>query len=206
MALPSDWARTVKRLYDLLQQANQQHNLTRITDYDDYLVKHIADSLLTAVAYPPLQTQPLRVADVGCGGGFPGLPLAVTFPQLQCVEIDRVKKKIGCVAHMIRELSLNNCGVAVGQGRELGRRPEHRGGYDVVVARAVGPTAKLVKDSRHLLADGGVMVSCKTPRQIKKEADEATREAERHKLTLELSPIYTLPADAGQRQFHVLRR
>ncbi len=204
---PPQWRQFLITWYDDLVDANRRTNLTRIVDRDDFLIKHIVDSWLVLAVYPDLLTQPLTVADVGCGAGFPGLPLALLSPQAHIVEIEANGKKHDYVAGLIQRLGLQQRATAVrGRARELSHLPAHQARYDLVLARAVADTATLIRETRQLLAPGGTLLACKTPASVVEEEQPARREADKTGLILHLSPIFELPLQAGKRQFILLRQ
>jgi 16S rRNA (guanine527-N7)-methyltransferase len=204
LRLPAGWSERIERLHALLVEANARLNLTRLEGRDDFLWKHVADSLLVARAWPAIARDPLRVADVGCGGGFPGLPLAITFGGLRVAEIDSSRKRIAAVERFIAELGLSRCEALAARARELGRRAGSSGAFDLVLARAVGATADLVKECRRLLAPGGALILYKTPAQAAEEAGEAERAARKAGLELRHSEVLELPGGRGTRQFAVV--
>ncbi|MEM7236113.1 MAG: 16S rRNA (guanine(527)-N(7))-methyltransferase RsmG, partial [Planctomycetota bacterium] len=204
VALPEDYEVRIEHFYAELLKANDECNLTRITDREDFLLKHVVDSLLAPLAFPALATETLQIADVGCGGGIPGIPLALAFPGLACTEIDSVAKKIERVDRFLRELGLSSSRAIAGRARELARQDEHLGAYDVVIARAVSETPKLIKECRRLLRPGGALLAYKTPEQLESERTLVEREAKKAKLSVRTSDIYRLPQDAGSRQFWIL--
>lgn len=202
--LPRDWEDRNEALYRLVVDANSGCNLTRLTDRADFLIKHVADSLLLARAWPEIRDNELRVADIGCGAGLPGLVLALSFPRLRVTEVDSASKKITCVERFIAELSLEHCSAVASRARELGRRPDFQGTFDLVVARAVAPTAALLRETRQLLTQGGALIAYKTPAQVTEELPDLKREAARRKLSVRASECYQLPAAAGERQFLIV--
>lgn len=205
--LPESAPDRLTELHGLLVRANREVNLTRITSFEDYLWKHVADSLLAAAAFPPLGSRPLRGADVGCGAGFPALPLAIAFPGLRIRAIDSTARKIDRVREFIAALSLTNCDATAGRARELGRTEPFREAFDVVVARAVSGTADLIRECRALLGrPGGVLLAYKTPTAVAAEREEVLRSAARAGLEARASDEWSLPADRGDRQFWILRR
>ena len=135
--LPSNWENSISEFYQQIYEANKKVNLTRIISYTDFLYKHIADSLLIKAAFSEIDNRNLKVIDVGCGGGIPGIPLAITFPKLSLMEIDSKKKKITAVDSMIRGLALENCFSIAGRAGELSRNKKFKFQYDVAIARAV---------------------------------------------------------------------
>ncbi len=196
------WREQIKRLYRLVVDANRHTNLTRLTTFDDFLIKHVADSLLILSVLPELTIDRLDIADVGCGAGFPGLPLALTFDQCTVTEIDSTAKKTAFVQSAVSALSLGNCRVINGRARELSRQDAWRDRFDVVVVRAVKDMAYVIRECRRLLhPETGRLVAYKTPAGIQQEFGAAEREAVRHGFRLDASPTFTLPDGAGERRF-----
>lgn len=140
----------------LLQQANERMNLTAITDDAGIAYLHVADCLM-AEAYLPAGA---RLADVGCGGGFPTLPLAIARPDLAITAIDSTAKKLGFVSETAAALGL--CGVSTlpARAEAVGRGPL-RGGFDAVCARAVAALPVLLELCVPLLKCGGRFVALK---------------------------------------------
>lgn len=193
-------------IFERMTATNREYNLTRITGYDEFLVKHVADSLLVAAAIPDFLTTQTTVADVGCGAGFPGLALALVFPECDFVAIDSVAKKTSFVNDTIAAIGLDNCRVVCGRARELGRQPAHAAGYGCVLARAVSDSGALIGECRRLLRPGGALVNYRTPDAIAAESQTTAREAAKYKLTSTVSPVFQLPGDNGARQFMILRQ
>jgi 16S rRNA (guanine527-N7)-methyltransferase len=148
------------------------------------------------------------VADVGCGAGFPLLPLAWASPGLRFTGFESRGKKADFVKREIARLGLRNARAVSQRAREAGRRPEHAGQYDVVLLRAVGPAGDLVRECRALLREepGARMVHYKTPDGVAAERAVAEREAGKYGFAVETSQMVTLPEQGGPRQFLLLRR
>ncbi len=201
--LPVSWLQRIQLLYQHLSTANKSTNLTAITDSRDFLFKHIADSLSILGSHPELESSDLIIADLGCGAGFPGIPLAITCPRSQFHEIDSNGKKIAFVKLIIAVLQLQNCHAFMGRAREMGRLPTYRQQYDYVLIRAVADGGTLIRECRHLLKPShGKMILYKTPEMLETSEWEITqREAQKARLNLELSPVFELPAGCGQRLF-----
>ncbi|MCL4220412.1 MAG: 16S rRNA (guanine(527)-N(7))-methyltransferase RsmG [Phycisphaerales bacterium] len=115
-----------------------------------------------------------RVIDVGTGGGLPGLPLAITMPNLQFTLLDATGKKVAFVRHAIGELGLKNAEALQARAEVLGadRWGGHRDRYDAVVSRAVARVATLAELTMPLCRVGGVVLMVKGER-AQEEIDEA---------------------------------
>ena len=121
---------------DLLDEWGKVMNLTAIRERSQQVTKHVLDSL---TVYPWLRGP--RIADIGSGAGFPGIPLAIVAPHLDFTLIDSTGKKCRFLEHVRGELALGN--VQVVHSRAEDYRPAER--FDTVLARAVGPLADLVR-------------------------------------------------------------
>jgi len=205
---------TLERLAELepfleqLREANAHLNLTRLTSDADFWIKHVADSLAVGLAAPELLTQPLRVADVGCGAGFPAIPLAWANPGLRLTAIEARPRKAEFVESAARALGLVNLQVLARQAREVGRLPDHAGAYDAVLLRAVGPPESLIRECRGLLkpAAGARLVFYLTPTMVAESRSLVNREAHKFGLKVAESAPVELPEGAGARQFLLLAR
>ena len=140
----------------LIQKWNKVYNLTALRDPADMLTHHLLDSL-TAIA--PLrrhtQGQPVRVLDVGSGGGLPGVVLAICMPELKVTCVDTVAKKAAFVQQVAVSLKLPNL-------RGIHARVESlTDPYQVICSRAFASLPDFVTWSRSALAEGGVWMAMK---------------------------------------------
>ena len=149
----------IKHLLDyaaLIQKWNKVYNLTALRDPADMLTHHLLDSL---TAVPPLtrhtQGRPIKVLDVGSGGGLPGVVLAICMPELQVTCVDTVAKKAAFVQQVAVSLRLSNL-------RGLHARVESlTDPYQVICSRAFASLHDFVTWSRSALAEGGVWMAMK---------------------------------------------
>jgi 16S rRNA (guanine527-N7)-methyltransferase len=135
-----------------LAQWNERFNLTAIRDPLEVVRKHLLDSL---TVQPWLQGR--RVADVGTGAGFPGLPLAVVNPGRQFALIESTGKKARFVEYAASRLGLANVEVVNARAEAFDPRLP----FDSVVCRAVGKLADFVRFAGHLCAPGGRLIAMK---------------------------------------------
>ena len=204
LSIPESFPAKADEIYQVITDINETHNLTRITSSDDFKIRHILDSISSAAFYPELLTDSLSILDLGCGGGFPSIPLAALNANLEITAMDSEGMKVRCVADAAKRLGLNNLKTLHARGREASLKAEYKGQFDIVSARAVATADKLIKEARNFLKPGGRILLYKTPDAIQKESKLTDREAKKFKFRQELSEIFTLPNDAGQRQFLIL--
>lgn len=136
----------------LLEKWNRVHNLTAIRDKAKALSVHLLDSL-AVVPY----VNGRRLLDAGSGAGFPGIPIAVTKPDVQVALLDSNHKKCAFLKQAILELRLKNAGVVC--ERVESWRPA--GQFDFIVSRALAEIAEVTALVAHLLAPGGVIAAMK---------------------------------------------
>ncbi|MGB8646131.1 MAG: 16S rRNA (guanine(527)-N(7))-methyltransferase RsmG [Anaerolineae bacterium] len=151
--------------YRQLVDWNARVNLTAITEYPQVLVKHFLDSLSAALALP----QPFGVAlagkrliDVGAGAGFPGMPLAIAFPQLHVTLLEATGKKAIFLDQLARALDLTNVVTLKGRAEELGQKGDYREEYDFATARAVAELRTLVEYTLPFVRVGGTFIAYKS--------------------------------------------
>ncbi len=148
-------AETLLRLVDELQAGNAQFNLTAIRDRPGMVRKHLLDSLSLQ---PYLQGS--RLADVGTGAGFPGMPLAIVNPYRHFALIEGTGKKARFVEQTARRIECSN--VEVVHARAESYRPAQT--FDTVMARALSSLADFVACAGHLCAPQGRLLAMKGKR------------------------------------------
>lgn len=146
----------LERLADELLRWNPRRNLTAITDRDEVMEKHLADSLTLL----PFVRQSTRLLDIGSGAGFPALPLKIVCPELEVVSVDAVGKKIDFQRHVVRILGLKGFTALHERVEKL---TDSLAGFDLIVARALCSLGGLVALAGPFLAPGGRLVAMKGP-------------------------------------------
>lgn len=151
---------------------NEAVNLTSITEPSQFIQKHYIDSLLSVI-YKEFQNAEL-IIDVGTGGGFPGIPLALAAPDKKFVLIDSLNKRIKIIKELCGELEIDNVTAIHGRAEELARNKNHRQKYDLCVSRAVANMATLSEYCLPFIRRGGWFLAYKglnTDEEIKESAN-----------------------------------
>ncbi|MDX9715256.1 MAG: 16S rRNA (guanine(527)-N(7))-methyltransferase RsmG [Dissulfurispiraceae bacterium] len=139
-----------------LQRWNKIHNITSITEDREIVIKHFLDSLLYLKAF---SSNSYSLCDVGSGGGFPGLPIAIISPRAKVTLLEPSRKRVAFLRQMKRLLHLDNVEIIDCRAEELVDSE-----FDVVVTRATFSIADLLKKAGHLLKESGFFVLSKGPR------------------------------------------
>ena len=142
-------------------EKNKHINLTAITDRDEFIRKHYVDSLLCASSAEFRHAN--SVIDVGTGGGFPGIPLAIAFPEKEFVLIDSLNKRIRIINELCENYGIDNVTALHGRAEELGRNSNFRESFDICVSRAVANMSTLSEYCLPFVKIGGTFIAYKGP-------------------------------------------
>ncbi|MGH7176992.1 MAG: 16S rRNA (guanine(527)-N(7))-methyltransferase RsmG [Tepidisphaeraceae bacterium] len=155
VALSASQHALLDRYLDLLLAANEKMNLTRITERSAAEVRHVGDAL---TLLPFLPRRACRIADVGSGGGVPGIPLAIVRPDALVTLIESTKKKAAFLTEAAKEIDLKNV-------RVLDCRAEAvRESFDIVTARAIGSLEQIAEWCLPLVKKNGTLLAMKGPK------------------------------------------
>ena len=158
MAISEKQAEKLIAYMDQLLEKNQYINLTRITDEDEFIKLHILDSLTLLKL---IKNNKAKILDVGTGGGFPGIPLAIALEDADITLMDSTKKKLNVVQEIAEELDIRNISILHGRAEEFGQDSQHREHYDVVTSRAVANLTLLSEYCLPLTRVGGQFLPMK---------------------------------------------
>jgi 16S rRNA (guanine527-N7)-methyltransferase len=143
-------------LYENLVETNKVMNLTALTEQRQVILGHFADSLMAVDKIK----EGAKVIDVGCGGGFPTLPLAIARPDISITALDSTAKKLTFVSGMAEKLGLSVKTLAM-RAEDASKMPEYREKFDVCVSRAVARLNVLDEICLPFVKKGGTFVAMK---------------------------------------------
>ncbi|MDR2296547.1 MAG: 16S rRNA (guanine(527)-N(7))-methyltransferase RsmG [Clostridiales Family XIII bacterium] len=144
---------------ELVLRWNERVNLTAITDREQFVVKHFADSVLCAGR--PETVAAREIIDVGTGAGFPGIPLAIVLPAHRFTLIDSLGKRVRILEEIVSRLGLENVRPLCGRAEDLARDAALRGAFDLCVSRAVARLPVLAEYCLPFLRVGGSLFAYK---------------------------------------------
>jgi 16S rRNA (guanine527-N7)-methyltransferase len=165
-------------------------NLTRITAAREAAIKHTLDSVLP---WPLLQSAG-SLADIGSGAGFPGIPLAILFPNTPITLVESIQKKARFLSETVRALELPNVSVEPRRGEEVLRHQY----FDTLVARALAPLPRLLETLGPRLGRVSRLILYKGP-DIDQELEESRTLLQRYHLGCRLVTRHQLPEASGER-------
>ncbi len=140
---------------------NKEINLTAITDRDEFIKKHLIDSLLAAGLSEIAGSS--KILDIGTGGGFPGIPLALAFEDKQFVLADSLNKRIRIIEELCRKMDISNVKAIHGRAEYLAKKAALRENFDVCVSRAVANMSTLSEYCLPFVKIGGNFIAYKGP-------------------------------------------
>lgn len=150
----------IEKMYEMsdhMLSINESMNLTAITDTRGVIAKHLADSATVSRFIP----KNAKVCDVGCGGGFPSLPLAIIRPDVTILGLDSTEKRINYVNDSAKLLGLDNLTAISGRAEDISRDKAYRECFDVCTARAVASLPILSELCIPFVKVGGKFVAMK---------------------------------------------
>ena len=170
-------------------EENSKHNLISKNDEKFLWEKHIYDSLALKIFFEKYKIKNASVLDIGCGGGFPCLPLAIEFPDFNFTGIDSINKKINSVRTIAEKLKLKNLDLICNRVENLKTKK-----FDIVTSRAVADLSKICEYALPLLKNNGYFIAYKSKKALLEIKDA---EAILRKLDGEIVDIieYRLPLE-----------
>ncbi len=204
LSLSPQGCATLRKHYEAVISTNRTLNLTRITDPAQATVKHYADALSLIAWTMERDITARSLLDIGTGGGFPAIPIAVARPDWQVTAIDSTRKKIDFLTKTVADLDLRN--VALHHAHAQDWKTEQR--FDLVTLRAIGPLAKCISQADRFVGAGGRIVVYKTASVPDEEHNAAETLCGRLALWVEEPFSYQLETHEGNidRRLCIYRR
>ena len=170
-------------------EENSKINLMSKNDEKLIFEKHIYDSLSIKFLFDKLDTLPKTILDIGTGGGFPSIPIALEYPEIQVTGIDSIQKKINAISNIAKKLGIKNIEFIRDRVENIKDKK-----YDMITSRAVAQASLLIEYAYPLLKKDGYLVLYKS-----KNVDEEIEKAKPliRKLHMKISDIieYSLPLE-----------
>ena len=190
------------KYYELLIEKNKVMNLTAITDFDEVIVKHFADSLSICTVLPE---DVKTVCDLGTGAGFPGIPMAIAYPNLKFTLIDSLNKRIKFLQEVVDTLELKNVELVHARAEEAGKNKIFRESFDLVVSRAVANISTLSEYCLPLVKLDGYFISFKSG-DITEEINQSGSAITKLGGKLKKPILFTLPETDISRSFLIINK
>ncbi|MCL2083136.1 MAG: 16S rRNA (guanine(527)-N(7))-methyltransferase RsmG [Oscillospiraceae bacterium] len=151
----------VEKYISCLCEWNSRMNLTAVRDPQEIRIRHFEDSIKLSEAgnFPGK-----RVLDIGSGAGFPGLVLAMKYPDIHMTVMDSAGKKVEFMRHICKTLAINNAECHQGRAEELAHRDDWRETFDIVTSRGLAALGVLCEICLPFLKIGGLMLAMKSSR------------------------------------------
>lgn len=192
-----------KAYYEMLIEKNKVMNLTAITEWEEVIDKHFIDSI-SLVKAADLSGEK-RILDLGCGAGFPGIPLKIAFPNLKITLLDSLNKRINFLKDVIAELGLEEVEALHGRAEDYARKPEYRERFDYCVSRAVANLTSLSEYCIPYVKEDGYFISYKSGK-VKEEVKEVKKALFLLGGQLEDVVSFTLPETDMERDFVLIKK
>src|SRR3989344_5595901 len=204
--LPPDVRERLRTLLHVFLAENEKLNLTALRAEEACWIGNILDSLaFLSVPDSSLTADRSLLLDLGTGGGFPLLPIAIALPEIQCTGLDSVRKKIDAVGRIVQTMELRNVTLIAERSEILGKVLLHREHYDIVLSRAVAPLSILLEYASPFVKPGGSIVLWKSL-HIDEELEKSGTAQREFRCPLSATHRYALPGDFGERQLLIFRK
>lgn len=202
--LSPELERRLQSLRDTVLDENTRINLTALRTPEACWIGNVLDSLAFTEILGQLK-DPKTLIDIGTGGGFPLLPVALACPEIRCTGLDSTGKKIEAVRRIAAKEAIPNLALVIARAEVAARDPLHRERYDVVTARAVADLSVLLEYASPFAKVGGFIVLWKSM-HAQEELSLCAKAQHLLHCPFAFGHVYTLPGDFGERQLLVFRK
>ena len=201
--LSADFEDNLLKFTDIFLETAKTLNLTAIKEPHEVMIKHYYDSIY------PLSTgmfkKGSRVIDIGCGGGFPSMPLKIARPDLDFVLLDSLKKRLTFLDGAIDSIGLTEIKTLHARAEEAGRLEGLRDSFDIAISRAVAPLNVLCEYCMPFVKPDGLFIAYKG-NPDDEELENAKNAVTKLSGRAETMITYSLPEDMGNRTLIVIRK
>lgn len=204
MGLQPELEKRLEKLRDVFLAENEHINLSALRTPELCWHGNILDSLAFGNIEGKIPAFSSLI-DIGTGGGFPLLPLALAYPDVRCTGFDSIGKKIAAIGRIAQQVGIPNLTLIAERAEILGQDKKHRESYDIVTSRAVAPLNILLEYASPLCKVGGHVVLWKSMNVDEELKDSAKAQRALH-CPLLFAQQYTLEKDFGTRQLLVFRK
>lgn len=193
------------KFYDLLIEKNKVMNLTAIVEPEEVMLKHFIDSLMISNLDENILQNARQVIDVGTGAGFPGIPLAIAYPDIQFTLLDSLNKRLLFINEVCEICDIRNVATFHTRAEDAGHHQQYREQFDICVSRAVANLSVLLEYCTPLIKVNGKFISYKSG-EVEDEVQQANTAMK--KLNVELNQIkhFILPMTDIKRSFIIFNK
>ena len=180
-----------KKYTETFLELNSKINLISKNDEKVLWEKHIFDSLSVKYFFEKYYTAgipELTLLDIGTGGGFPAVPIAITYPQIEVFALDSIRKKINAIETMKSELDIKNLYTICDRAENIKNK------FDIITSRAVAPLKVITEYAMPLLKDGGYFIAYKSLRTSEEIEDSIQTFKKYNAHVIDIIP-YNLPLE-----------
>lgn len=183
--IKSDFTQFKKKFLEI----NSRLNLISKNDEKFLYEKHIYDSLSIDLFFKKcsINTNGIKLLDIGCGGGFPCVPIAIEHPEISVTGIDSIRKKVNAVNEIKNSLSINNLELICDRAENIKDKK-----YNIITSRAVADLNKICEYALPLLYKDGYFIAYKS-KKAAEEIHNAEKTLSKYKAKIKAEIQYTLP-------------
>ena len=152
--LSSEKLETFEKLFEIYFEINKKINLISRKDFENFYLHHIIHSL-SIIKFDLIKKNNTKIIDLGTGGGFPGIPLAIYFNKNNFILVDSIKKKINAVNNIIKKINLKNTNCINDRAENLNENA------DVIISRSVSSVDNIIEWTKSSLKTNGKLILLK---------------------------------------------
>lgn len=152
--LSSEKLETFEKLFEIYFEINKKINLISRKDFENFYLHHIIHSL-SITKFDLIKKNNTKIIDLGTGGGFPGIPLAIYFNKNNFILVDSIKKKINAVNNIIKKINLKNTNCINDRAENLNENA------DVIISRSVSSVDNIIEWTKSSLKTNGKLIILK---------------------------------------------